>query len=474
MSFLFASSHLPETRVQRPQDEEEEDVQPMLHSGGVRAFSHLQAKEATVDPTGQLSQRGAQAIGRQLQRTEEPKDTSTPHADGISAAKASGVFDVVRQQYNSSGTPHFMDEDGNLRPRDQNRQQDSTFPRDERNPQFGAGTPTRPAWSTGHAAAADSSRSPRAPSSAFDDTRPWYLPPITPEDLDSQHSDDDDEAGSHSSPTGRPEAHDLVYRTPGASTPKPGLNDLLYRYNGSPEEAKDHRRDYIQNVADAADARGRPAQQTQTYGAAPDNRSNAGYASNLGSDNQPSATAPSSPPLTTDDIRDLADKSEFGAAKRLFKARLAEQQRISKEVADSKRVLQANQDNIQSLQNLRETLKWTKKGYDYGRKRLPKHLRDEVDKVMKQTGADPAAQITSLVAMIKESEARTAENKRAIQQAEESYRQALKATQAAAQQMRDLEEQKNRPPVSPPAPTPVPAPSQTPSQQYKLQTQPWT
>ena len=59
MSFVFASSHLPESK--RPQDEEEEEpsaarqtaqaarranevsqhVLPVLRSGGVRAFSHL-------------------------------------------------------------------------------------------------------------------------------------------------------------------------------------------------------------------------------------------------------------------------------------------------------------------------------------------------------------------------------------------------------------------------------------------------
>lgn len=42
MSFIFASSHLPETQVQRPEDEEEEkDAQPKPSSGGVRPFSHL-------------------------------------------------------------------------------------------------------------------------------------------------------------------------------------------------------------------------------------------------------------------------------------------------------------------------------------------------------------------------------------------------------------------------------------------------
>ncbi len=251
MSFLFASSHLPETRVQRPEDEEEDDVQPMLHSGSVRAFSHLPAKRVAADPTGPLSQRGAQAIGHPFQRTET-QDTSTPHADGISAAKASGVFDAVRQQFNRDGSPHFMDEAGNLRPRDEARQQVSPAPRDALNPQFGAGAPPRPAWGIGHAAAADasSSRSPRAPSPASDDTRPWHMPPITPADLDPQHFDEDDATGSHSALKGRPGAHDLLHRIHGESQPKSEFQDLLYRFSGSPEEAKEHARSFSQNVAD--------------------------------------------------------------------------------------------------------------------------------------------------------------------------------------------------------------------------------
>ncbi|OYW73039.1 MAG: hypothetical protein B7Z37_23220, partial [Verrucomicrobia bacterium 12-59-8] len=165
------------------------------------------------------------------------------------AAKASGVFDVVRQQFNRDDSPHFMDEDGNLRPRDETRQQDSTAPRDPRSPQFGAGAPPRPAWSAAHAA--DSSLSPRAPSSASDDTRPWYMPPITPEDLDS-----------HAAPKGRPELNDLVYRTHGSPPPKPEFNDLVYRFNGSPEEAKEHARSLLQNVAAAADTQDTTAQQS--------------------------------------------------------------------------------------------------------------------------------------------------------------------------------------------------------------------
>jgi hypothetical protein len=203
-----------------------------------------------AETAGLLSQRGAQAFGSQFQRTE-PSAPVTRAEDGISAAKASGVFDVVRKQYNLGDSPHFMDEDGNLRPRDEARQSDSPAPRDPRSPQFGAGAPPRPAWGTGNAANGDSSRSPLTQPSASDATRPWYMPAITPEDLDPQHFDDDDDAaGALSGPKVRPEVQDLVYRTHGESPPKPGLQDLLYRFNGNPEEAKDHNSGFYQNVAD--------------------------------------------------------------------------------------------------------------------------------------------------------------------------------------------------------------------------------
>jgi hypothetical protein len=81
------------------------------------------------------------------------------------------------------------------------------------------------------------------------------MPPITPEDLDSQHHDDDDAtAGSHSAFNGRPGVQDLLYRTHGESPPKLELQDLLYRYKGTPEEVRDQRRSYFKNVADAQSA----------------------------------------------------------------------------------------------------------------------------------------------------------------------------------------------------------------------------
>ena len=77
MSFLFASSHLPETRVQRPEDEEEDDVQPMLHSGGVRAFSHLPLPLSLADTSGPLSTRPATPVGRPRPRDETNDDQDT-------------------------------------------------------------------------------------------------------------------------------------------------------------------------------------------------------------------------------------------------------------------------------------------------------------------------------------------------------------------------------------------------------------
>jgi hypothetical protein len=113
MSFLFASSHLP--AVKRPQDADEEEepsearqtakgspkgersestqAQPMQRSGGVRAISHLEETDSTPEsrsptsarsadsappastlgaPTGELSQRSAQPVGRSLFMTPRP------------------------------------------------------------------------------------------------------------------------------------------------------------------------------------------------------------------------------------------------------------------------------------------------------------------------------------------------------------------------------------------------------------------
>jgi hypothetical protein len=58
MAFIFSTSHLPETRVRRPdhlEDEEEGDLmQPMPRAGGVRAFSHLPVRDNPAPSTGPL------------------------------------------------------------------------------------------------------------------------------------------------------------------------------------------------------------------------------------------------------------------------------------------------------------------------------------------------------------------------------------------------------------------------------------
>ena len=129
MSFLFATSHLP--AFNRPQNEEEEDnAQPMQRSGGVRAISHLEVP-VRRDSSVPLSQRGAQAMGRNVQIVK-PTGPRTPPADGVAAAKASGVFDVVRHQYNQGGNEHFMDEHGQLQPRNESRSKSVPSPAAER------------------------------------------------------------------------------------------------------------------------------------------------------------------------------------------------------------------------------------------------------------------------------------------------------------------------------------------------------
>jgi hypothetical protein len=126
MSFLFATSHLHAVKHPQMDEDEEDNAQPMQRSGGVRAISHME-EPGRWDPYPPLSQRGVQAMGRYVQ-VVKPTGPSTPPADGVAAAKASGIFDVVRHQYNLGGNEHFMDEDGQLRPRNESRSLDSPSP----------------------------------------------------------------------------------------------------------------------------------------------------------------------------------------------------------------------------------------------------------------------------------------------------------------------------------------------------------
>ena len=182
MSFLFATSHLP--AFNRPQNEEEEDnAQPMQRSGGVRAISHLEVP-VRRDSSVPLSQRGAQAMGRNVQIVK-PTGPRTPPADGVAAAKASGVFDVVRHQYNQGGNEHFMDEHGQLQPRNESRSKSVPSPAAE-----------RPSWADEPEVHADHEPDGDADDGhshhEVEDPRPWYLPPITHEDLHPQEGYHDD------------------------------------------------------------------------------------------------------------------------------------------------------------------------------------------------------------------------------------------------------------------------------------------
>ncbi|MFC5457667.1 hypothetical protein [Prosthecobacter fluviatilis] len=84
MAFIFSTSHLPETRVRRPdhlEDEEDEDtMQPMPRAGGVRAFSHLPPARALADSSGPLSARPATPVGRPRRHIEPEDDQDSTQA----------------------------------------------------------------------------------------------------------------------------------------------------------------------------------------------------------------------------------------------------------------------------------------------------------------------------------------------------------------------------------------------------------
>ena len=104
MSFLFASSHLPE--VKRPADEDD-DVQPMQRSGMVRAFSHLPqpvvAAPAWPRPSGQApapASRPAWAAAPESPSGHEPSDGHDAEPDddadddhGSSASASTGAHE---------------------------------------------------------------------------------------------------------------------------------------------------------------------------------------------------------------------------------------------------------------------------------------------------------------------------------------------------------------------------------------------
>ena len=218
MSFLFASSHLPASRVRRPELEDEdndENREAMPRSGGVRASSHLRAEEGNARTTqSQMPDRLLKA---------RPKDLRKQDTDGVAAAKASGVFDVVREQYNRSDSSHYMDEDGNLRPRLQSRTQ----------------------------AVADAP--PQTATHAPDDTSSWHRPPLTHQDLRSLGLGES-AFGSHATFSGSPLLNDIGSRPRGGSTPGTMVNDIVNRYNDSPEDAKKQNWSLYQNAAAPKDA----------------------------------------------------------------------------------------------------------------------------------------------------------------------------------------------------------------------------
>ncbi|WP_395746599.1 hypothetical protein [Prosthecobacter sp.] len=101
MSFLFASSHLPQPRVQRPHDEEEEDEEMLepARSGMVRATSHL---SDPVRPTSRLPDPVRKA-------SSEPNPVRKASSEPNPVRKASSQPNPVRK---ASPAPPRAEADG--------------------------------------------------------------------------------------------------------------------------------------------------------------------------------------------------------------------------------------------------------------------------------------------------------------------------------------------------------------------------
>ncbi|MCX6847942.1 MAG: hypothetical protein NTY98_03385 [Verrucomicrobia bacterium] len=137
MAFIFSTSHLPETRVSRPDHLEEEDdedgmQQPMPRAGGVRAFSHLPVRDNPAPSTSPL-------------REDSPRGEIGPIPP--------------RSATPTSPAPTRMEDQDDPPPSEANPEHDTT-PQD-------------------HA-----------------DDRPWYMPRITTQDLPPQDHDEDANAPS--------------------------------------------------------------------------------------------------------------------------------------------------------------------------------------------------------------------------------------------------------------------------------------
>jgi hypothetical protein len=173
-------------------------------------------------------------------------------------------------------------------------------------------------------------------------------------------------------------------------------------------------------------------------------------------------------PSSAIDLMDIARKKynpDLYKANQEYDILMNNQRMITGEADKARKVHQDNQDNIKSLENLRTVLQGTKVAQDYSKKRLPKPMRVLLDKIMKESGLDPEAQMKNLETKINESKARTPENQKALEPLEEAERLAVIATQKAEQRKKELEERQKQPPLPPAAQPPVAPPVQPPAKQ---------
>jgi|GEM_PF-2284532 len=116
MAFIFSTSHLPETRLRRPDHLEEEGDEDGItlppRAGGVRAFSHLPVPRPQPDRSGPLSTRPAIPVGRTRTSVDPEADIGTEEdrdADHVPGQDSNHDHDDVTHAHEyGNDTPWHM------------------------------------------------------------------------------------------------------------------------------------------------------------------------------------------------------------------------------------------------------------------------------------------------------------------------------------------------------------------------------
>ncbi|WP_395735273.1 hypothetical protein [Prosthecobacter sp.] len=316
MAFIFSTSHLPETRVRRPdqlEEEEDEDVmqQPPPRVGGVRAFSHLpQPVRAQADSSGPLSTRPATPVG-------SPRPYVDPEADfGTDGDRDTDHAPGPDSDHEDNDAPRAHDAYAHDTPWHQPRITAQDRPPQVRDEDETGSQLNRPVRDSSFDDAHSAERSTST-------TRDNSFSP-SPQKLRDDFHSPTREATAQDSTLALPRGRIFEKRQPpgyrGQGTglfqnpaDKADYHDLVYHPRSSPEDEENQRSGFFQNVADTRDTRQAPSsakapqtisQSSKTGEQAPTSKP----AQSTVPQRPPPAGQPRDLPLTTEDLEELYTK----------------------------------------------------------------------------------------------------------------------------------------------------------------------